>query len=77
MSIGDEGLALQTYLMRPFPRSAIANDARKKMSNKQLSRARRVVENAFGMLAQKWRVFFRSIETDAETAELVVKVARC
>ena len=63
--------------MRTFPRAAIANDARKKMSNKQLSRARRVVENAFGMLAQKWRVFFRSIETDAETAERVVKVARC
>ena len=63
--------------MRPFPRAAIANDARKKKCNKQLSRARRVVENAFGMLAQKWRVFFRPIETDAETAELVVKVARC
>ena len=63
--------------MRPFPRAAIANDARKKKSNKQLSRARRVVQNAFEMLAQKWRVFFRPIETDAETAERVVKAACC
>ena len=28
---------------------------------KQLTRARRIVENAFGILAQKWRVFFRPI----------------
>jgi hypothetical protein len=75
--IDDEDFALQMYLMRPFPRAAIANDARKKKFNKQLSRARRVVENAFGILAQKWRVFFRPIETDAETAERVVKAACC
>ena len=55
--IGDEGFALQTCLMRPFSRAAVANDARKKKFNKQLCRARRVVENAFGMLVQKWRVF--------------------
>jgi hypothetical protein len=30
--IGDEGFALQTYLMHCFPRAAIANDARKKGS---------------------------------------------
>ena len=61
--------------MRPFPRSAVVNDARKEKFNKQLSRARRVVENAFGILAQKWRVFFRPIETNAEIAERVVKAA--
>ena len=63
--------------MRPFPRVAIANDARKQKFNKQLSRARRVVKNASGILAQKWRAFFRPTENDAETAEHVVKVARC
>ena len=63
--------------MHPFPRAAIANEARKKKFNKHLARARRVVENAFGILAQKWRGFFRPIETDAETAERVVKAACC
>jgi hypothetical protein len=75
--IGDEGFALQTYLLRPFPRAAIANDARKKKFNKQLRRPRRAIENAFGILAQKSRVFFRPIETDAETGERVVKLAFC
>jgi hypothetical protein len=50
--IGDEGFEIQTYLMRPFPRAGIANDARKKEFNKRLSSARRAVENAFGILAQ-------------------------
>jgi len=63
--------------MRPLPRAAVANEARKKKFNKQLSRAWHVVENEFGILVQKRRVFFRPIETDAETAERVVKAACC
>jgi hypothetical protein len=75
--IGDEGVAIQTYLMLPFPRAEIANDARKKKFDKQLSRARRAIENALGILAQKWQVFLRPIDTGAETAERVVKAACC
>jgi hypothetical protein len=52
--IGDEGFALQMYLMCPFLSAAIANAARKKEFNKQLSTAQCVVENAFRKLAQKW-----------------------
>lgn len=36
-----------------------------------------MVENAFGILAMKWRVFLRSIETDVKTAECIVKAACC
>jgi len=63
--------------MRPFPRAVVAQDEAKKVFNKRLSRARRVVENAFGILAQKWRVFFRPIELDVNTTEHVVKAACC
>lgn len=75
--VGDEGFKLQTYLMRPFPRKAIVENLEKKNYNKRHCRARRVVENAFGILTQKWRVFFRPIECDVETAVHVIKAACC
>lgn len=75
--VGDEGFALQTYLMRPYPKAGMINDVRKRKFNAQLSRACRVVENAFGILAMKWRVFLRAIETDVESAECIVKAACC
>jgi len=75
--IGDEGFALQTYLMRPYPKATMISDIKKKNFNMRLSRARRVVENAFGILAMKWRAFLRSIETDVKTAECIVKAACC
>lgn len=75
--VGDEGFALQTYLMRPYPKQGVINNARKKHFNLYLSRARRVVENAFGILAMKWRVFLRAIEADVDTADYIVKAACC
>ncbi|KAL4122487.1 hypothetical protein QTP88_014809 [Uroleucon formosanum] len=75
--VGDKGFKLETFLMRLFPRAVVAQDEAKKVFNKRLSRARRVVENTFGILAQKWRVFFRPIELEVDTAEHVVKAACC
>jgi hypothetical protein len=34
-----------------------------------------VVENAFGILTQKWRVFFRPIEVKVETTKQIVNAA--
>jgi len=50
--------------MRPYPKVGIINNARKKQFNAHLSQARHVFENAFGILAMKWRVFLRAIKTD-------------
>lgn len=75
--IGDEGFALKEYLMRPFPRTAVIRDDRKKTFNYRLCRARRVVENSFGVLSQKYRIFHRPIESDVDTAIHVVKAACC
>lgn len=60
--IGNEGFGLQTYLMRPFPRVTVLHDERKGKFNKRLCRARRVVENVFGILTQNTEMesFFKA-----------------
>lgn len=75
--IGDEGFALQTFLMRPFPRATTLHDTRKRNYNYRLCRARRIIENTFGILTEKWRIFHRPIECHIEKAILVTKAACC
>ncbi|CAH2001102.1 unnamed protein product [Acanthoscelides obtectus] len=73
--IGDEAFALKPYLMRPFPYKQTLTDVRKEEYNVRLCRARRVVENAFGILSQKWRIFYRPLETKVDTTILIVRTA--
>ena len=47
--LGDEAFPLRCDLMRPFARNTLINERHN--FNYRLSRARRVVENAFGILA--------------------------
>jgi hypothetical protein len=47
--IGDEAFPLRPYLMRPFPCRYSRNDEIKCNYNKRLCRARRTVEDAFGI----------------------------
>ena len=52
--IGDEAYPLNPWLMRSFPRREL--DFLNRTFNERLSRARRVVDSSFGILAAKWRL---------------------
>ena len=61
-------------LMRPFPRGKKEKQLpyNKMIFNYRLSRARRIVENAFGILVQWWRVFDRRICMDDHNVMKIV-----
>lgn len=69
--IGDEGFGLHENLLRPFGGTHL--DYKKRIFNYRLTRARRYVECAFGILANKWRIFHRPLDVHVETAIWIVK----
>ena len=77
--LGDDAFALKTTLMKPYP---LRQDGRslgheRRIFNYRLSRARRIVENAFGIMAARWRVLHTCIQTSANNAELIVRACIC
>ena len=73
--VGDEAFPLQSWLMRPYPGQGIAEN--QTIFNYRLSRARRVIENVFGILAARWRIFMNPIQTSVNNAEVLVKATIC
>ena len=57
--------------MRPFPGRGISKE--QQIFNYRLSRARRIVENAFGILAARWRVYHSKIAILPERVNSIVK----
>lgn len=72
--LGDEAFPLQTYLMKPFTRRNIFTD-REKIYNYRLCRARRIVENAFGILVSRFQIFKRPIALSPEKTIKLTKAA--
>lgn len=68
--IGDEAFALTPNFLKPFNQRELTNE--RKIFNYRLSRARRIVENAFGILASRFRIFHTSINLSPGNIDIVV-----
>lgn len=69
--VGDEAFKIHTNLLRPFPFRQL--DPRRRVFNYRLSRCRRSVECAFGVLANKWRVFHTPILVQPDFTDDIIK----
>lgn len=75
MFVGDEAYPLRTDLMKPFPFRQL--DHNQRIYNYRLSRARRVVENAFGILANRLRVFRSTILLHPDSVTKITLASAC
>ena len=69
--VGDDAFALRTYMMKPYGNRDLTRKQR--LFNYRLSRARRVVENAFGILANRFQVLLSTMLHEADTVRIIVK----
>jgi hypothetical protein len=74
--VGDEAFPLKTYWMRPYPGSQSKGDNEKSIFNYRLSLARRVVENAFWILSQRFQIYQRTVRSLPENADNII-IATC
>jgi len=75
--LGDQAFRLHKHILRPFSQKSARRDSGKTIFNYRLSRARRVTENAFGLLSQIFRVFYQPININPSTCDDLIIVACC
>ncbi|KAJ8034252.1 Protein ALP1-like [Holothuria leucospilota] len=71
--VGDDAFALRTWMMKPF--SHRSQVLRERIYSYRLSRARRVVENAFGILCHRFRCFLTTMHQHPGTINLITTCA--
>lgn len=76
MFVADEAFPLTSYLMRPYARRGhLTNEIR--IFNYRLSRCRRTIENAFGILTARWQILQKPLCMSVENCEMVFKTLVC
>ena len=68
--VGDDAFPLKRYFMKPYPFKHQNNEQR--IFSYRLSRARRVVENAFGIMSNKFRILLSAINLSPQKVEKIV-----
>lgn len=62
--VADDAFRMQKHLLKPYPGKSLS--AGQRIFNYRLSRARRVVENAFGIMVKRFQIFSRPSKLNAE-----------
>jgi hypothetical protein len=68
--VADDAFPLKDYMMKPYPHRNLSRHQR--IFNYRLSRARRCVENAFGIMANRFRVLLNPICLKPKKVDAVV-----
>ena len=68
--LGDDAFALKRYMMKPYPQKNLSVD--KRIYNYRHSRGRRISENLFGILANRWKIYHTKILLQPEKLESLV-----
>lgn len=69
MILADAAFPLQQHILKPYPFKHMTKEER--IFNYRLSRGRRVVENAFGILANRFRIFLTPINMSRDKVVLI------
>ncbi|CAK1604032.1 unnamed protein product [Parnassius mnemosyne] len=75
--VADAAFPLKTYLLKPYSKAKLVNNNPNKIFNYRLSRARRTVENAFGILRARFRVLQGPLQVQPNMADKIVLAACC
>jgi hypothetical protein len=73
--VGDDAFVLKTWMMKPYSTKHLT--VAERIFNYRLSRARRIVENAFGILANRFRVLLTTIQMEPEAVTTLVMACVC
>jgi hypothetical protein len=73
-AVADDAFPLKCNIMKPYPHRNLGKE--KRIFNYRLSRARRCVENAFGTMASRFRVFLSAINLHPTKVDSIV-LASC
>lgn len=71
--LGDDAYPLKSYLLKPYSKQNLSREER--IFNYRLSRARRCIECAFGILVSKWRFLKTELQMYPEKVDILVKSA--
>lgn len=73
--VGDEAFKLERNMMRPY--SGRNLDVKKRIFNYRLSRARRIIENSFGILVSRWRILRKQITVHPKKVDRIILATIC